>query len=555
LPETTLKTIGVAFIILLLFWGGTLAKAQQYTASVKHYGPENGLSHREVNAVFQDRQGFMWFGTRFGLNRFDGLKFTGFTKEGNGLGFDDVQSVAEDAEGYLWLMGPYGQSQITLFDPRTSKAVSFEEKFKKRRPASLLNVPQRLLGSPNGTIFFTDYQPAVLISYHPASGLRYVSLPQFRRLAVFQTTARNSVWGIADDRYLLELAPDGRILRQFDHPPESINVCFGQRNAGIEFFYFLSDPARRSYQRFYRVDESGRRREQPLHLLKSLNPYIFPVCYPFDRSGLLWDGMSLRDSTRGALLTIAGQTSGEPVENRSFLRDRNGLFWLGTSFGVYQVKLTQNHFQRLFYQAANKGESGAAIRGIAVLGDQVFANLEKSGLYASPRSGDLPRGQYTKGEEFAAANALIPDGQGKLYAGVGDQLVHYDPTTGTRTTAALPTGLGVWALHTFGPGQWIVGSRRGLFLFEVTKRQMRPLRATTSLLNWPRPTFCTLLPTGRATAGFAPTPACTPYIRKKASRPVTGVEEEKVFTCRPKATIISTRIPGASTGWRLPTRA
>ncbi|HEX8530933.1 MAG TPA: two-component regulator propeller domain-containing protein, partial [Cytophagales bacterium] len=221
-------------------------KAQQYTPHVKHYGPENGMSHREVNAIFQDRQGFMWFGTKFGLNRFDGLTFTPFTKEGNGLGFDDVQSIAQDAEGYLWLMGPYGQSRITLFNPRTRQAVSFEEKFGKKRPPAFFSVPQRLLSSRNGTIFFTDYQPAVLVTYHPASGLRYASLPQFKWLAVFAVTARNTVWAIADDKHLLELAPGGRILRRFDHPEASIIVCFGQRNAGVEFFYFLSEPAGRS---------------------------------------------------------------------------------------------------------------------------------------------------------------------------------------------------------------------------------------------------------------------------------------------------------------------
>ncbi|HEX8531513.1 MAG TPA: two-component regulator propeller domain-containing protein, partial [Cytophagales bacterium] len=222
------------------------------------------------------------------------------------------------------------------------------------------------------------------------------------------------------------------------------------------------------------VDAAGRRRGQPSALLKSLNPYIFPVCYAFDRPGLFWDGMSLRDSTGAARLTIAGPAPGEPVENRSFLRDRNGLFWLGTSFGAYQVKLAENHFGRLFYREAGKGGSGAAVRGIAVLGDQVFANLEKSGLYASPRSGDRPRPEYTQGETFAAASALAADAQGKLYAGLGDQLVQYDPATGTRTAAALPTGLGVWALHPFGPGQWLVGSRRGLFVYGATGRQLRP---------------------------------------------------------------------------------
>ncbi|AHM60532.1 integral membrane sensor hybrid histidine kinase [Flammeovirgaceae bacterium 311] len=416
----------------------------------------------------------MWFGTKFGLNRFDGLKFTTFTKDGNGLGFDDVQSIAQDAEGYLWLMGPYGQSHITLFDPLTNKAVSFEEKFNKKRPSTLFAVPQRLLGSPNGTIFFADYQPAVLISYHPTSGLKYVPLPQFKRLAVFHTTARNTVWAIADDKHLLELTPEGRILHQFSHPQESIIVCFGQRNAGIEFFYFLSDPASSSPQLFYSIDEYGKRREWALDLLTSLNQYIFPVGYAFDQSGLLWDGMSLRDSTGGALLTIAPQTSGESIENRSFLRDRNGLFWLGTSFGVYQVKLIENHFQRLFYQGPSKGGSGYAIRGIAVKGSQVFANLEKSGLYASSPSGGLPQKKYTNGDEFAAANALIPDGQGNLYVGIGNQLVHYNLSTGTNSTVELPSDLGAWALHALGANKLLVGSSMGLFLYHDTKQQLQP---------------------------------------------------------------------------------
>lgn len=51
-------------------------------------------------------------------------------------------------------MGPYGQSHIPLFNPRTNQAVSFEEKFGKSRPAGLFDVPQRLLGSPDGTSFF-----------------------------------------------------------------------------------------------------------------------------------------------------------------------------------------------------------------------------------------------------------------------------------------------------------------------------------------------------------------------------------------------------------------
>src|SRR5688500_6639493 len=43
--------------------------------SVQRYSLEEGLSQQAVNAIVQDTQGFMWFGTEDGLNRFDGYEF------------------------------------------------------------------------------------------------------------------------------------------------------------------------------------------------------------------------------------------------------------------------------------------------------------------------------------------------------------------------------------------------------------------------------------------------------------------------------------------------
>jgi ligand-binding sensor domain-containing protein len=58
----------------------------------QHYTIEQGLSNNSVSSMVQDADGFMWFGTSEGLNRFDGHQFKSFFRrdDGRGLTFDDI---------------------------------------------------------------------------------------------------------------------------------------------------------------------------------------------------------------------------------------------------------------------------------------------------------------------------------------------------------------------------------------------------------------------------------------------------------------------------------
>nr|WP_295926692.1 two-component regulator propeller domain-containing protein [uncultured Dyadobacter sp.] len=444
--------------------------AERHVAWVKHYGPENGLAHREVNAIFQDRQGFMWFGTRFGLSRFDGKNFTNFTKDRNGLAFDDIQSIAQDADGLLWLMGPYGESRVSLFNPLTGTTTSFERKFGEKQTGSYLNVPQRLVGSPDGTIFFTDHRRAVLSSYHPKTGLRHVRLPGFKQLTISQATVRNTVWVFADGGNLLEFNAEGRMLRRYGHAGSLMSNCLGQRNAGTEFCYLTTDLSGGG-MRGYRIDESGGRHELPPAQRPILSRQLFPVWYVFDKDGLTWDGIRLRDASGTVLLDIVDQLTDEAVVSRSFFVDQSGFMWLGTSFGVYQVKIVPNYFRRLFYNATYTGEKTAAIRGIVVSGDTVYASFEKFGLYTGNTTGgsvskilsDLLHGPTI---------ALMDDPPGRIMLGLASQLVAYDRQTGRQKGFQLPNNTTIWALHRFGAGQWLVGGRLGLWLVDPKTGQV-----------------------------------------------------------------------------------
>ncbi|MBO9616420.1 MAG: response regulator [Dyadobacter sp.] len=473
-----MKITSLVIGLLLLLW--TLTTAQRaaaqpgapprgtenvYVASVKHYGPENGLAHREVNAIFQDRQGFMWFGTKFGLSRFDGKTFTNYTKDRNGLDFDDIQSIAQDADGLLWLMGPFGESRISLFNPLTGATIPFEKKFGKKHIGTYLNMPQRLLGSPNGTIFFANYIPAMLSSYHPKSGLRHVRLSRFKQLTIRQVTVRNTVWAIADGRVLVELTAEGRVLRQFGHAEIMFTGCLGHRNAGSEFFYPATDSATRA-AKVYGIDESGNQFELPRAQQPDLLHPLFPICYTFDKTGAVWDGARLRDSTGKILLDISDQLTGEAVVNRSFFADQNGAMWLGTSFGVYQVKVVPNYFRRLFYNAAYTGEKTAAIRGITVSGDGVYASLEKFGLYTCNAKGESVRKLLSE-PRYGPTVALLDHPPGRLMLGLGHYLVDYERKTGTQKAYQLPDNTTIWALQPFADDRWLAGGRLGLWWVDL----------------------------------------------------------------------------------------
>lgn len=83
---------------------------------------EEGLSQLSVTSILQDQHGFMWFGTQYGLNRFDGYNFQIFKHDGERsdvtLSSNFIRSITEDpVDGSLWI--GTGSGGISRFDPAT----------------------------------------------------------------------------------------------------------------------------------------------------------------------------------------------------------------------------------------------------------------------------------------------------------------------------------------------------------------------------------------------------------------------------------------------------
>lgn len=93
----------LAILFLLLAYP---AMSQQQDLKFDHFGTGNGLSHSNVLCILQDSHGFMWFGTRDGLNRYDGYAFNVYRNiagDSHSLSSNYIQSICEDKQGNIWV--------------------------------------------------------------------------------------------------------------------------------------------------------------------------------------------------------------------------------------------------------------------------------------------------------------------------------------------------------------------------------------------------------------------------------------------------------------------
>ena len=120
-------------VIILLFLLGlpSLLTAAQ---NALHYGfrqvgSDDGLSASYVKSIAQDSNGFMWFGTKNGLNRYDGVSVKTFNchDKKSGKRNNNIGAIYENADGNLWIGTDRG---VYILDPRTEIFTKFDVKSK-----------------------------------------------------------------------------------------------------------------------------------------------------------------------------------------------------------------------------------------------------------------------------------------------------------------------------------------------------------------------------------------------------------------------------------------
>jgi PAS domain S-box-containing protein len=124
------------FFFIFLHGIALAAVSQKQNMRFEHLGTDQGLSQSNVICILQDSRGFMWFGTRDGLNKYDGYKFTVYKNDAGdpgSLSNNFIRDIAEDKNGDLWIATLGG---LCRYDRQKNRFTSYKHDSKNSHSIS-----------------------------------------------------------------------------------------------------------------------------------------------------------------------------------------------------------------------------------------------------------------------------------------------------------------------------------------------------------------------------------------------------------------------------------
>lgn len=148
--KTTRHFIIFIIAMLLSIPAASMCHAYSGQYNFRHLDSDGGLSANNVKCIERDRLGFMWFGTKNGLNRYDGSKIKVYNcyDEALGRGNNNIGALYEDENSMMWIGTDRG---IYRYDPHAD-VISYVD-CKADDGVEAGNWVQRITGDQKGTIW------------------------------------------------------------------------------------------------------------------------------------------------------------------------------------------------------------------------------------------------------------------------------------------------------------------------------------------------------------------------------------------------------------------
>ena len=477
---------------------------------------ENGLSNNFLTAVAQDKMGYIWFGSRNGLNRFDGTKITVYVNESNNpksIGNNYAWYLLVDRAGTLWV-ATWGGG-LSRYDPISDSFTRYQHD--QNDPGSLgSDLVWYVYEDRNGTIWVaTDGGGLNRLDSKTGKFKHYQHDPKdptsISHMTVTQIVedSSGSLWVGTYGGGLNKFEPETGTFKRYQHDdaaPGSLSnnniwsLCMDSRQRlwiGTEGGLDLYTPETGTFIHY------KNRKNDPQSISHNTVLTIHE-----DRSGYLWigtfgGGLNKFDPERG----IFTRYMHHPFDETSLCddtvyhiyEDRAGSMWIATENGISRVDPGSErftHFKRIpgdpdslssnQVSAFHEDKEGIIWMGTKGGGVNRFDSRKNSFRHYQHQTG-MPD---TLSSNSVTAIAAAPENT-LWVATEGGGLNRFDPQTGTsvhyRHIPDNPNSLGndtIWDLSVDRQGQlWIVMDGGGLNRFDPEKQKFTQWRSTPNNPN------------------------------------------------------------------------
>lgn len=290
-------------------------------------GTEIGLSNGKITSIVQDSLGFIWIGTKYGLNRYDGKNFKVYTQSNSNLSANEISDILIDGIGQMWI-GTNGGG-VNRYDLALDTFVSYG-KSSSINPKSESDVVNSIFEDWSGIVWLAT-----------SEGLSYFD----EQTKTFKT-------------YLNESIPNDKktgandIICLYQNKPGVFLV--GTNGSGV----FLFDKETKSFSNYLNLEIKNK-------ATNSLPDYILDIIGISNDSLLLGtngNGLIGIDQKTGTLFDVFGEDRNSPEIVRTFWKDNESNIWVGTDGnGLYKLspecKILQHYTRNTKLYGSIKGNS------------------------------------------------------------------------------------------------------------------------------------------------------------------------------------------------------
>ncbi|MCB0533846.1 MAG: helix-turn-helix domain-containing protein [Lewinellaceae bacterium] len=411
---------------LAVVWGGTLfLQAQHAGPALETLTVEDGLSQGYANTFFQDREGFIWIGTRNGLNRYDGFRFKVFgydPLDPYSISSSHINSIQESGDFLL-----FGTNEgLNLFHKKSQRFYRLHatDDFDRiLQHAKFYNISVDEDGRVWCRVYMDKNHPMLvrIKLQMPLSEIKNVT-PENLTVSAYKTWDNNGaginsfkalgskIWAVSK-RQIFSIDTKTERLEYLDvHLPKPFNASDA---SGGAVWYFAVDGIGRLSGTDWKWWETDFQPRSILFLEDSRTLLVLS-----DNKVLRFDEQAL---TKKQIQAADAEILLE-AEKGTFIaafRDRSGLLWFGTNgFGLFKYAATKNRFK--IYLGGYSIKVPLAVDRAGHFG--YYAPIAKEWIFSSPE-----HSYNTTSKRFNPFTRLFVDHMGRewLFTPEGKGLMLY----------------------------------------------------------------------------------------------------------------------------------